>query len=127
MPGRDDDEVDDARSDQLETLRAAVLARLDRLGRDHRAIVDQVRLDMPDDEHDPDGATLAWERQQLAALIEHEQSRLRSVESALARRSEEAWGRCEDCGQPIGDERLTARPDARRCVACATRHQSGGS
>jgi phage/conjugal plasmid C-4 type zinc finger TraR family protein len=29
-----------------------------------------------------------------------------------------ADGVCQDCGKPIGDERLTALPSAVRCVRC---------
>jgi DnaK suppressor protein len=28
---------------------------------------------------------------------------------------------CERCGRPIAPERLAARPEARRCIACAAR------
>jgi DnaK suppressor protein len=34
------------------------------------------------------------------------------------RMSEGAYGRCEDCNLPIGDERLAALPSATRCVKC---------
>ncbi|MGI3779172.1 MAG: TraR/DksA C4-type zinc finger protein [Janthinobacterium lividum] len=28
---------------------------------------------------------------------------------------------CERCGRPVAVERLTARPEARLCIDCATR------
>lgn len=31
--------------------------------------------------------------------------------------------RCEDCGEPIGRERLTALPAARRCIDCQAAHE----
>jgi DnaK suppressor protein len=33
-------------------------------------------------------------------------------------RARGAYGRCEDCGRPIGAERLEALPSATRCVSC---------
>jgi DnaK suppressor protein len=67
-----------------------------------------------DDEHDPEGATLAFERQQLVALIERfEQKRADILRGTT--------GFCESCGNPIGAERLEARPYARTCVDCASR------
>jgi DnaK suppressor protein len=33
-------------------------------------------------------------------------------------RASGAYGRCEDCGKPIGAERLEALPTATRCVKC---------
>ena len=62
-----------------------------------------------DDEHDPEGATLAFERQHAAALLE----------AALRRLDEGRYGGCERCGQPIGAERLAARPTAVTCIRCA--------
>ncbi|MFI5282966.1 MAG: TraR/DksA family transcriptional regulator [Candidatus Dormibacterales bacterium] len=37
---------------------------------------------------------------------------------AEIRKSEGAYGRCEDCGKDIGAERLVALPAATRCVRC---------
>jgi len=37
---------------------------------------------------------------------------------AEARKSEGAYGTCEDCGKEIGAERLAALPSATRCVGC---------
>ena len=40
------------------------------------------------------------------------------VEHALARLEQGGYGICEDCSRPIPAERLRARPEAVRCVAC---------
>ena len=34
-------------------------------------------------------------------------------------------GRCADCGQEIGDERLAALPTATRCVRCQAEWEQG--
>ena len=72
-----------------------------------------------DDEHDPEGATIAFERQQLAALLDQARRRLADVEAALERRAAGRYGVCENCGRPIAPERLAARPAARTCIDCA--------
>lgn len=72
-----------------------------------------------DDEHDPEGATIAFEREQLAALRDRARQHLDEIDSALTRIDAGRYGYCERCGAPIGDERLAARPTARLCVACA--------
>jgi DnaK suppressor protein len=74
-----------------------------------------------DDEHDPEGATLAFERQHAAALRDAARERLAAIEAALRRLAAGHYGRCERCGQPIGDERLTARPTAVNCIRCAAK------
>jgi DnaK suppressor protein len=46
-------------------------------------------------------------------VIEDQRERVRA---ALQRIENGTYGRCVDCGQELGDERLTARPDAARCL-----------
>src|SRR6516162_867226 len=65
-----------------------------------------------DDEHDPEGATLAFERQHAAALLEAAREQVAAVDAALRRLAEGRYGVCERCGQPIGAGRLAARPAA---------------
>lgn len=72
-----------------------------------------------DDEHDPEGATLAFERAQLTALLAASQRRLADLERAIVRHTEGTYGRCETCCQPIPAERLAARPAAANCLDCA--------
>jgi RNA polymerase-binding transcription factor DksA len=67
----------------------------------------------------PEGATIAFERQQVAALLVAARQRLADVDAALARRAEGGYGTCADCGRPIAPERLAARPAARTCIDCA--------
>jgi DnaK suppressor protein len=74
-----------------------------------------------DDEHDPEGATLAFERQHAAALLAAAREQVAAVEAALVRLDGEGYGVCERCGQPIGAERLAARPAATTCIRCARR------
>lgn len=74
-----------------------------------------------DDEHDPEGATIAFERQQVAALVEQLERSRADIERALAQCGTGAYGRCERCGEPISAARLDARPTARTCISCASR------
>lgn len=72
-----------------------------------------------DDEHDPEGATIAFERAQLSALVEQAETRLAELAAAQQRLQDGSYDRCERCGGPIGEQRLLARPAARHCVRCA--------
>jgi DnaK suppressor protein len=47
------------------------------------------------------------------------------AERARDRKAHGAYGVCEDCGKQIGDERLSALPDATRCVACQAEWEAG--
>jgi RNA polymerase-binding transcription factor DksA len=106
---------------RLEAERAAAAGRLAGLRRDFRSVVESASQSNADDEHDPEGATIAFERQHLAALISHAGERIAQIDAALARLDSGGYGRCERCGQPIAPERLAARPAAATCVSCAGR------
>jgi DnaK suppressor protein len=95
--------------------------RLARLQRDFTSAVEASASANSDDEHDPEGATIAFERQQVAALIEQARQQLRHVEAALMRLEAGTYGTCGQCGQPIAPERLAARPTATTCIGCARR------
>jgi DnaK suppressor protein len=47
------------------------------------------------------------------------------AEHARDRKAHGAYGVCEDCGNPIGEERLAALPDATRCVTCQGEWEAG--
>ena len=51
-------------------------------------------------------------------LVSRDLAELANVEAALARFSDDSYGNCTDCGDPIPYARLAAYPAARRCVAC---------
>ena len=85
------------------------------------AIVDSSALANLDDEHDPEGATVGFERAQLAALLERARSQLDELDAALERVEHGTYGRCEGCGAAVPAARLEAQPATRRCVDCAGR------
>lgn len=60
-----------------------------------------------------------------AALADRHVEALRDVDAALDRIDAGEYGRCEDCGTAIPEARLTARPEARRCVPCQTLVEQG--
>jgi RNA polymerase-binding transcription factor DksA len=106
-------------TDPLAQERVAALAQIEALTREFDEVVAASRSSNADDEHDPEGATIAFERQQVVALLEQARRRLADAEAALARREAGEYGRCETCGRPIAAERLAARPAARTCIDCA--------
>jgi RNA polymerase-binding transcription factor DksA len=108
---------------RLTAAREAALARLLALDREHGALADAAAAAGTDDEHDPEGATLAFEREHAAALAGQARTRLAEINAALGRLADGSYGTCERCGQPIGQDRLAARPAASQCVTCAARRR----
>ena len=104
----------------LEQERAVAASQLSALERDHAGIVDAAADVATDDEHDPDGATIAFERAQLGAVRDQVLRHLADLDAALAALAAGSYGVCERCGDAIAPERLAARPAARRCMRCAT-------
>jgi RNA polymerase-binding transcription factor len=106
---------------RLQSERQAALTRATALEREFADIVAAASAANADDEHDPEGATIAFERQHVAALLEQARDRLALVEESVQRVAHGSSGTCTGCGEPIPPARLAARPTATTCVACAGR------
>ena len=115
---------DPARS-RLNTDRERALQRIADLDREFAAIVTSAREGSAgsDDEHDPEGATVAFERQQIAALAAQAREHLAAIDAALKKIDSGIYEICDICGGPIGEERLAARPSSLICVRCAGRRR----
>ncbi|MBU2696153.1 TraR/DksA C4-type zinc finger protein [Nocardioides sp. WV_118_6] len=103
----------------LDAERREALRRLSGLTGQFDEVVAASRDTNADDEHDPEGATIAFERSQLAALTRQVRTHLADIDAALERLDAGTYGTCERCGRPIAAARLEVKPAARTCVACA--------
>ena len=103
---------------RLETERVLIQDHLDELRRSLQELFDAAAGSNADDEHDPEGSTIAFERSQLKALIRQAEVHLDEIASARTRVGGGQYGLCERCGQPISAARLDARPVARTCIGC---------
>jgi DnaK suppressor protein len=106
--------------DRLRATRDDALALADRLRLDMEAVAEAREGANVDDEHDPEGSTIAYERSQLDAVRLSALQRAADAESALGRLADGTFGRCGRCSARIGEARLEARPTARLCIDCAT-------
>ena len=105
--------------DRLEAEREETTRRIEALSQGFDAIVESSAMTVPDDEHDPDGSTIGFERAQLAALLRQARIRLDDLDRARDRLRDGVYGVCDRCGRPIALERLMTLPSAATCVACA--------
>jgi DnaK suppressor protein len=104
----------------LTNERARALRLIAKLTGDFDAVVEASREVATDDEHDPEGATIAYERAQVDAVLGMTRIHLAELDLALARTKEGTYGNCLSCGHPIGQERLEAQPAATSCIPCTT-------
>jgi DnaK suppressor protein len=116
-----DDEQWAALRERLEQARLALLSQLaDDLDRNA-----DVRVPLPH-EAEASPADNASQRTLNALVLEaaeHTARQLGIVRHALAKYDDGSYGLCEHCGEEIGYSRLNARPEARLCIACQTRHE----
>jgi RNA polymerase-binding transcription factor DksA len=107
-----------AETERLADERRQVTSQIASLERSFDDIVDSSEL-ANDDEHDPDGSTIAFERAKVIALLADARTRLADLDGAADRLAAGTYETCERCGGPIGAERLHALPTTRLCVRCA--------
>jgi DnaK suppressor protein len=104
-------------------VRAALEARAAQLDTD---LADLERLERPPDggsrpqygKRIGDHTSDALETRRNVAAADTLRGQRAEVTRALAKLDEGSYGRCDGCGQPIGDDRLEALPWAAECVAC---------
>lgn len=81
-------------------------------------IVAASKFSTDDDEHDPEGSTIAFERATVGSLAHDAENEIRELDAAAERVEAGTYGRCDRCREPIADARLEALPAAVRCIAC---------
>jgi DnaK suppressor protein len=77
--------------------------------------------------HMADQGTDAMEREKAFLFASQEGRFLWHIDEALRRlyRSPETFGKCHNCGNDIGYDRLDALPHARFCIECKQREEDG--
>ncbi len=65
-----------------------------------------------------DAGTNLSESERVEAVLSVAKQQLAEVLDALHRIDDGAYGTCTDCGKPVPEGRLEAKPEAARCVAC---------
>jgi DnaK suppressor protein len=105
--------------DQLEQERAQHMELLDEHGADPYS--DRVKhLDVGNDGFADSGQATA-DRSELLAVLDQARTRVQQVDQALQRMDSGDYGICAECGNPIDEGRLEARPLSVTCIDCASR------
>lgn len=99
--------------------RADAVGRLRDLGASFDDIVAAAQDSNLDDEHDPEGTTIAAERSLVSSLVQSNERHLAAIDAALARLKDGTYGQCLSCGGAISPERLDARASTAVCIDCA--------
>ena len=105
----------------LRAERERTVEQIEELTDEFDGIVLTLADDNNDDEHDPEGATVGFERARVRALLDRANDRLAAIDAAMSRLADDSFGRCATCGGDIGTDRLLAVPTTTVCVRCASR------
>lgn len=65
-----------------------------------------------------DRASLESNRNFMLRIKDRERKLISKIDEAIQRIEDGAYGLCEECGEPIGVERLKARPVTTLCIDC---------
>ena len=108
----------DAR-EAIAAARRRTLRRIDALEQTVAVIIEGSEHTSTDDEHDPEGATIAYERAQAISLLAQARLDLDLLGRAEARLAPDGTLACVQCGARITPERIVAMPTTDTCVHCA--------
>src|SRR4051794_41859271 len=103
---------DRAAQDLIARARAETARLAEALTRQRDGIVEASEFTSNDDEHDPEGVTIAFERAQVQALLRQAQDDLVDLDRAAGRVRAGTYETCERCGGAIAEERRPRPPAA---------------
>jgi RNA polymerase-binding transcription factor DksA len=106
---------------RLTAARESTADRVASLERGVSELAEQQALTTHDDEHDPEGVTIGYQRAQLQSLLAGARADLAAIDRAEERLRAGHYGVCERCGADISAQRLDALPATSLCIACAER------
>jgi len=70
-----------------------------------------------------DIASSERERELTLSLGDRDREKLSEIDEALERINDNTYGMCEECGEPIAEDRLRALPFTRVCVECQSKNE----
>lgn len=108
------------RRTSLNRCRSILMDQLDELERHAAHTVQEMSTDEDGAvQADPtDRASVESERTFDLRLRDRDRKLVQKVKEALERIESGAYGRCDECGGPIGEQRLLARPVTTQCLEC---------
>lgn len=96
---------------------------MSRIEADAREVLLRRRRSLSDPDDTPLGGdpSARWSDYEAALepLSEVVRRELAEIDAALVRIQEGRYGTCQNCGGPLGLQRLRALPEARYCLACS--------
>lgn len=102
----------------LDKYRAQLNEQLAALMANGDDIIEQLEVDEVTPADPNDRASIESDRNFDLRLRDRDRKLIFKIREALQRIDEGTFGICEDCGQPIEEKRLRARPVTSQCIEC---------
>ncbi len=99
-------------------------ARLEELLAEANDTVSEMTRSKEDFPDPTDRASHESDRNFLLRIRDRERKLIVKIQDALARIEEGSFGICDECGEPISEKRLKARPVTTLCIHCKTEAES---
>jgi DnaK suppressor protein len=107
------------RERELKHFQTLLHGKLDELLREADRTVDGMTDAKAENFPDPtDRASLESNRNFTLRIRDRERKLIVKIKEALGRIDDGSYGKCEECGETIGRERLEARPVTTLCIDC---------
>ena len=107
------------RERELKHFQTLLQGKLDELLREADRTVDGMTDAKAENFPDPtDRASLESNRNFTLRIRDRERKLIGKIKEALGRIDDGSYGKCEECGESIGRERLEARPVTTLCIDC---------
>ena len=107
------------RERELKHFQALLNEKLDELLREADRTVDGMTDTKAENFPDPtDRAALESNRNFTLRIRDRERKLIAKIKEALTRIDDGSYGKCEECSEKIGRERLEARPVTTLCIDC---------
>lgn len=108
---------------QLDEFRALLNQQLQDLVQEAGKTVSEMTEEKSNFPDPTDRASLESDRNFELRIRDRERKLINKIREALARIDDGTFGLCESCEEPIGVERLRARPVTTLCIECKTEQE----
>ena len=107
----------------LAEFKGLLQQQLDELVQDAGKTVSEMTEEKTNFPDPTDRASLESDRNFELRIRDRERKLIKKIRQALERIKDESFGLCETCEEPIGVERLRARPVTTLCIDCKTEEE----
>ena len=103
---------------RLQDERERVVREIEELDADLSKSLEESSGESPYNQHMAETAAVTLEREIDLTLQDNARAALAQIDRALRKLEDGSYGRCDKCGESIGEGRLSIAPFATLCVDC---------